>query len=162
MIKNNHGYSTIEFLMVLGLLLLFTLSSLFLIRSGSDLYERMSQSKDYQTDIRIATAYINNKLRQNDIADSIQIKKAATGNMALVLTEKHSGIPYDTWVFSKDGYLKETMVPHLEEPDLDQSFEIIKLSSMNVKMLENHTLQVDLKDERQQKVQLIYKIKSIQ
>ena len=160
MMKNNKGYSTVEFIFVMGLLLLFTFGSLLLIKDGSNLYKSIIDRKDTQTDIRIATAYINNKLRQNDVSNAIRIEKIPGGNTAIVVTEMVSGVYYDTWVFSLDGYLKEALVQSNQEMDAKESFEIVKLNSMSAAMLENTTMQIDLMDDKNNKVHLVYKIKS--
>lgn len=160
MMKNNKGYSAVEFVFVMGLLLLFTFGSLLLIKDGSDLYKNIIDRKDAQTDIRIATAYINNKLRQNDVSGAIRLEEIPGGSTAIVVSEMVSGVFYDTWVFSMDGYLKEALVQSNQEMDVKESFEIVKLDALTVTMLENATMQIDLMDDKNNKVQLVYKIKS--
>lgn len=159
MLHDKRGYSTIEFLMVLGLMLLFTFGSILLIQSGSGFYDRMLKGKDSQTDARIATAYINNKLRQSDQSNGIRTESLDAGADAIVLKGGEAG-EYETWIFCEEGMLREALVASGEKPVLDQTFEVIGLASMETEMLDERTLGVIIGTADGDEISLVYRIKS--
>jgi hypothetical protein len=160
MTSNNKGYSSIEFILVLALLLLFTMGSLVLTKTGSELYKRMTDYKDTQTDLRIASSYIMNKLRQSDIHGNIRVEAMGGGRKAIALTEQISDRTYETWIFSDGTYLREAIIPKGKKPSVKESFEIVGLAGLNPEFTDNSTISVELVDSNNNDVRMVYNVKS--
>jgi len=131
--KDNKGYSLVELVLVMMLLLLFGVTIFTLIFSGSDTYQRINENQSTESDVRIALSYLNLKIRQNDVADKIEIKNfPGTERPALVLYDPREGSDLVTWIFWEDGKLLECLVSEGEPPSADLSFTIIDVDDFTI------------------------------
>jgi hypothetical protein len=130
---DNKGYSTVELVLVLLLLLLFGVTTFTLIFAGSDTYQRISDNKNAETDARIALSYLNVKIRQNDMAGKIEVKNfPGTGKPALVLHDTRPESDLITWIFWERGMLLECLISEGEIPSSDLSFLIVEVDDFTV------------------------------
>lgn len=95
-----------ELLFSMILFLVFALCSVFTILIGSRVYEniRMRDDRTYHRDT--ALAYITNKVRQADRSGFVSIREE-NGIPVLILTTEAAGSTYETWIYTRDGVLKE-------------------------------------------------------
>jgi hypothetical protein len=130
---DNKGYSTIELILVLLLLLLFGVTTFTLIFAGSDTYQRISDNKNAETDARIALSYLNVKIRQNDMAGKIEVQNfPGTEKPALVLYDTNPESDLLTWIFWEEGRLLECLISEGETPSSDLSFTIVEIDGFTV------------------------------
>lgn len=132
------GFSRI---MMFGLLILFCLVGLFLIRLGAASYEEVRYLSESQFEQRTPIGYITNKIRTYDGAYPIEIREKEGQNI-LVLKEGN----YETWIYCLDHKLYEAYVSAGSDLGLDVGFEIMNLDSLDFRPLEK-ALEVTLKPQ---------------
>lgn len=98
------------------LFFVFLLCTVFTILIGSRVYENIRERDRLSFETDTALAYITNKVRQGDIADSIAVREE-NGQQFLVFTSVFDGIEYETLIYHMDGGLYELFA--LAENDLD-------------------------------------------
>ena len=82
-LRQEKGRALIETLSVVLLLVLLGACCLSLSLSTFKTYQRLHDSRDKTSELRIASSFLTSKIRQNDIAGSIEVKpEPITGNNA--------------------------------------------------------------------------------
>lgn len=98
------GSTDLLFSMIL--LLVFILCSVFTILIGSRVYENIRARNDASFYSDTALGYVTNKIRQSDSVGSVSIRNQ-DGCGILVLSTVMNDTTYETWIYTKDGALKE-------------------------------------------------------
>lgn len=128
-----NGRASYELLLVMILLILFSVSTLTLVSSGSDAYIATVSKTSANSDIRVASSYIYTKCRQNMEKNGIRI---ATLNgiegQSLVISESLEGALYDTVIFVHEGSLREAIISPGTELDPESSFEISRIDRLEL------------------------------
>jgi type II secretory pathway pseudopilin PulG len=134
--KRKKGYSLIELMFVMMLLVLFGLTTFTLVISGSNTYKRLTESKNENAELRIAISYIKMEIRQNDTSNSMSIQKnfAGTGE-ALVIGKSVGKESYEKWIYCNNGKLKEAYVKKGNLPKDELSIEIAEISGFDVNFI---------------------------
>lgn len=96
----------VDILFVLVLFGVFTFCALVLVVLGANVYKGTVSDMGANFESRTACAYITEKVRQNDLYDSIYID-SFEGTSALVLTQEIYGSLYGTYIYFHNGELKE-------------------------------------------------------
>ncbi len=105
------GRSQVETVVVLLLLVVLGSSVFALALEGSNAYGRLDAKKTAQTELRIASAYLQMKIRQYDVLDAIRIAPNPVNQKdSLVISEEIEGQVYETWVYCDEGQLLEAWV----------------------------------------------------
>ncbi|NLO98956.1 MAG: DUF4860 domain-containing protein [Clostridiaceae bacterium] len=132
-LKPKNGRAMIETLSVMLLLILLGTGCFSLSLSSFGAYKRLNDAREKSTELRIASSFIVTKIRQNDVAGSIDVKpEPITGKNALVIYEHIDGESYATWIYYSAGYLMEALVLEHEEPSPDVSQQIAKVDDFNI------------------------------
>lgn len=97
---------SMAFLFSMLLFLVFILCSVFIILIGSRVYTNIRARNDAAFYSDTALSYISNKVRQADRSGFVNVEEI-DGLSVLVLTSEYDGILYDTWIYTKDGSLRE-------------------------------------------------------
>jgi type II secretory pathway pseudopilin PulG len=130
---NNKGYTLVELLLVMMLLLVFGVTIFTLIYSGSETYQRISNNRNAESDARIALSYLNVKLRQHDYAEGLDVKPfPGTDRDALVLYDQTLDGNLETWIFWSEGQLLECLISEGETPDVNLSFTIVDIENFEI------------------------------
>jgi|GEM_PF-539546 len=121
--KNDRkGSALIEMVMVMTLLTLFGVTIFQMIISGADAQKLIMSQKDAQTEARIALAYIDMSLRQNDSHGKINVKQLdATGENAIVIKLFEDS---DIWIYRYEGMLYEALTDSGSQPGVVGSWDI--------------------------------------
>ncbi len=106
MFKKQEGNHIVDVLFVLFLFGVFTLSALILVTLGANVYQNTVSHMSQNFDSRTASSYLTEKIRQNDLYDSIAIEPLE-GVEALVFTQSFNGTEYGTYIYLYDGSLRE-------------------------------------------------------
>lgn len=123
----------IEFIFIMSLLVVFGFTTFSLLFAGSQSYENISQRKEIQSDLRLASSYVNMKIRQNDISGQIEItKNDFNHNNSLKITEVFEGVSYITWIYYDDGLLREATLEKDMPLSNDLSFPIATLDGFSL------------------------------
>lgn len=133
-LKRENGRAMIETLSAMLLLILLGAGCFSLSLSSFGAYQRLNDSKEKSTELRVASSFITTKIRQNDITGGIDVKPEPTsGNNALVIYENINGESYATWIYYSSGYLMEALVLEHEVPSIDVSQRIAKIDDFEIK-----------------------------
>lgn len=107
--KTEKKHHIVDILFILALFCVFAVSALMLSVLGSNVYQKTVESMSENHSSRTAIAYITEKVRQNDVFDSVSIT-TLQGVDALALSQTVEDIPYCTYLYLHDGCLKELFV----------------------------------------------------
>lgn len=144
-LMSQKGSTTIEWLLVVLLLLVFSLSIFVLASSASNRYEALENTKKNDSEIRIATSYLTTKIRQSDAIGSLFIiKRTETQGPALMIEEVLLGETYETWIYVSNGRLLEATIPSNSKLDEDVSFEVAKLESVELEWVDDKGIQISV------------------
>lgn len=91
------------------LFLVFILSALFTVLTGSRVYENITARSDKNFSSSTALSYIANKVRQGDRAGMTDIKEIE-GTQVLELRQQIGGTDYVTWIYWLDGSIRELLL----------------------------------------------------
>lgn len=126
--KNNKGVSKVEVILVMILILLMGLAVFTLVVSSSDTYKNVIDEKENLSNLRIATSYIDNKIKQSDEQSSIYIKdNPINGEASIVIVQRVDNENYETWIYLNDKMLKEAYIKQEQEFTDDMSFDIASI-----------------------------------
>lgn len=118
------GFLAIEMALTMLLLLMFGVGIFILSTATGEGYRRIADERDQQSALRIAGAYVANRVRQNDAQEGLIFD---VDYPALVVREVFGASTYETYVYFNDGVLREATVPEGTLPDDAVSFEIVPL-----------------------------------
>jgi hypothetical protein len=129
------GYTVLELIFVMALLLVFGITTVSLAIAGGNAYQAIVKDKDANAELRVAASYVGMKLRQNDLSGAIRLAASPSGNgEAIVIEEKASDAVYETWIWQSGGELLEGYVKRGEPVDRDVSFRIAAVDGFTASM----------------------------
>ena len=144
--KGNQGYTLIELMFVMVLLILFGIMAFTLVVSGTKAYNNITAKKNTNSELRIAESYLNMKIRQNDRLNGIRIEKnPLTSGDAIVISEVIDGKTYETWIYDSQNKLREALILKGEAVTEDISFDIAEIDGFTaVYTKETGSLSIDV------------------
>jgi prepilin-type N-terminal cleavage/methylation domain-containing protein len=105
------GYSLIELVLVMFLLVLVAFYVFSVTGIGSQAYLRLTERQNLTADLRIGLSYLDVKIKTNDRSGAVSIRPDPfTGQTALLIGHEIDGQPYQTWIYLYDGALYELFV----------------------------------------------------
>lgn len=124
-LKNKKGYSVVEFVFIVALLMIFGFTTFSLLIAGSESYENISKRKEVQSELRLASSYVNMKIRQNDVEGVLSVVKNPYNlTDSLLIKEIFDKKEYHTWVYFDKGRLWEATLEKGMILTTDVSFPI--------------------------------------
>jgi type II secretory pathway pseudopilin PulG len=145
-VNKNKGYSLIELILVMVLLILFGLTTFTLVIAGSSTYGKLTKNKNSNSELRVALSYVNMKVRQNDSFNSISIRRVSreVGD-AVVISKLMGEKPYETWIYCSKGILREALLKKgINHPSDAISTEIAVISGFKVYFINNRNLYIEV------------------
>ena len=136
----------VDILFVLALFAVFALSALILVVLGANIYKSTVSSMSRNFEARTACSYISEKVRQNDVYDSIYIDKLE-GCEALVFSKDVYGSVYATYIYFHDGELKELFMrvgSNIGSAPLEAGTSIMELLDFHLEYVNNNLLAITL------------------
>ena len=126
---------SLDVIVVILLLCVYTTSALLLSVIGAQVYRQTADTMRYNYNNRTSILYIAEKVRHNDLVDSVRIDRV-NGADALVLVERQSGRNYEVWMFVQDNILYEGVFAPGDWVDTSLCQSILPMESMRVSWLE--------------------------
>ena len=120
---------TLQILLMLALFGAYTICALFLNLIGANVYSMEASNIENNYDMRTGVLYLSEKIRQNDVENSIRVDQVS-GSDALVLTENKSGKGYETWIYVYGDSLCEILTPPRSTIKLSAGQVIMPVKSM--------------------------------
>lgn len=151
-----------DVLFVLALFVVFTLSALVLVILGASVYKQTVSYMDENYTARTAYSYLTEKVRQNDLYDSISIGQLE-GTPALVLTREINGTNYATYLYLHDGSLRELFMRQgsdIGSDPLSAGQEILPLRDWTLQKAGEHLLHIELTLEDDTQKELYISLRS--
>lgn len=152
--KRTEHRHMIDILFVLSLFCVFAASSVLLILFGVDIYKKTVHQMDTNYTSRTSIAYITEKIRQSDTANSILIT-TQDDIQVLMLTNNIDGITYATSLYEYDGYLYELFARTDIELPLDAGQPVMELQQLSFSQISPNILEIRFTDSTA-KEQTIY------
>ena len=97
--------SSLTGVLVLLVFAVFMVSVLFVLLSGADTVQKLTNRDQRTYDHRTAVQYVAMRVHQADAAGVVTVEAGEVPT--LVLTEQIEGQPYQTRIYCYDGYLRE-------------------------------------------------------
>lgn len=118
-------------LFTMVLFLLFVLCALFTVLFGSRVYENIGSRGEKEDVGKIPLHYIANKIRQGDRINSINVIEKE-GIPVLELVQKEGEISYYTWIYYRDGSVRELFTREGTGLGLEDGLEITSCSGLSI------------------------------
>jgi hypothetical protein len=128
---------SLDIVVVLALFCVYAACSLFLCVVGADVYRTTADTMQKDYDHRTSVLYVAEKVRKNDVADSVRID-TVDGADALVLVERQSGTGFETWLFVQNDMLYEGVFSPGTKPDTALCQKIMPMSSLEARQVESN------------------------
>lgn len=157
--EKNH---IVDVLFVLALFVVFTLSALVLVILGASVYKQTVSYMDENFTSRTAYSYLTEKVRQNDLYDSISLGQLE-GTEALVMTQEINDTTYATYLYLYEGSLRELFMRQgsdIGTNPLSAGQEILPLTDWNLEMADDHLLHIALTLEDNSQKELFIALRS--
>lgn len=157
--EKNH---IVDILFVLALFVVFTLSALVLVILGASVYRQTVSYMDENFTSRTAYSYLTEKVRQNDLYDSVSLGQLEDTD-ALVLTREINNTVYATYLYLHDGSLRELFMRQgsdIGADPLTAGQEILPLTDWSLEMCGDHLLRIELTLEEDNHKELFIALRS--
>lgn len=116
---------TIDFVFVLLVFCVFTMSSLAVVYIGSHVYAKTADTLEYNFNQMTLADYLQEKIHQNlsiDAIDTMQVE----GHDILCLHDSYEGKPYTTYLYAYKGYVKELLISDEENFEIEDGENILE------------------------------------
>lgn len=116
---------TIDFVFVLLVFCVFTMSSLAVIYIGSHVYAKTADTLEDNFNQMTLADYLQEKIHQNlsiDSIDTIQVE----GYDILCLHESYEEKKYTTYLYNYKGYVKELLISNEQQFELENGENILE------------------------------------
>lgn len=122
------------------------MSALVLVILGASVYRQTVSYMDENYTARTAYSYLTEKVRQNDLYDSVSLGQFENTD-ALVLTQEINNTVYATYLYLYDGSLRELFMRQgsdIGADPLSAGQEILSLKDWSLEMCGDHLLRIEL------------------
>lgn len=144
---------SIDFAFILLLFCLFTMSSLAIISIGSKAYSSTVDTMEKQYTQLTAIDYIKEKVRQNNTAGMIEVKKY--DDLPVLCIHEQNGMQtYTTYIYHQDHKLKELYVQDDQSFDSLSGQSIMELDDLSFS-INDHLLTISLQADGQKETSYI-------
>lgn len=124
---------SIEVFFVILIIIGLCISAVVLMDSGKKAYGRILDNNSQLENARIAISYISMRIRQNNSQDCVSYEPDAIDDSdAVILTHSGDLLGMVTYIYFKDGELRELFTWADGEPDPDFSEPIVSLKGFDV------------------------------
>lgn len=143
--KRRRGYTLIELVLVLMLLVLVSGVVFILAASGSQTYLRLAEKQNQSTDLRTGLSYLDVQIRKHDTQGALSIRSGPFDSQpSLVISQEISGQLYLTYIYLHDGYLCELFVADDTVITDGMGSRIAAINSMQFDTLADGSIQITL------------------
>lgn len=112
------------------LFLVFVLCALFTVLTGGKVYENISTRMEQTYTGSVALQYVANKVRQGDLAGQVSVKEMED-TQVLELIQEIEGERYLTWIYYRDGSIRELFTYEDSGLTLQDGLEILKCGGLS-------------------------------
>lgn len=120
---------TVNLLFTMLLFLVFVLCALFTVLIGGKVYENINSRIEENYSGQVVLNYVANKVRQGDQAGSVAVK-TIEDTAVLELTQELKGRAFVTWIYYRDGAVREVFTNVGSGVGLKDGLEIMKCGGL--------------------------------
>lgn len=120
---------TVTLLFTMLLFLVFVLSALFTVLIGGKVYENINQRIQENYSGQVVLNYVANKVRQGDRAGCVTVK-SIEDTQVLELAQEINGRKYVTWIYYRDGAVRELFTNEGSGLGLKDGLEIMECQGL--------------------------------
>ena len=144
------------------LFLIFTLSALGIVTFSVQIYRNIVERAEGRFDTETASAYISEKFRNHDAGGAIRISEFL-GNPAIAIEENVKDVPYTTYIYVYDGYLREIFSETAKLGDCMASDgnEILPMETMDIAHVSDRLVRLEFTDTEGKKEETYLSMKSM-
>lgn len=142
--RQNPGHM-IDFLFVLSLFCMFTVTAFVVVVIGANVYQSTVDHMENTYSTRTALSYVTEKIRQHDEAGMVSLAEL-DGSPALLLRDTAEGIDYVTYIYSDGSRLLEFTVSEGTAVSSGMGKEIITVRDFSITEAENGFLRLSARD----------------
>ncbi len=125
--------TSIESFLVMVLMIVFAVSTMFIIIEGKEAFERVTENKIEDENARIALSFVNKRIKQDDFTGSIEVIEDGVEGIKSLRVNHGDGMY--TYIYEYDGIMFECYTD--EEPSLNLSTEIVPVKNLEFEMIGN-------------------------
>ncbi len=139
------GYSLIEMVLVMLLLIFVAFYVFSLTETGSTAYLRLTDRQQETADLRVGLSYIDVKLKSNDSSGQVMIEPDPfSGQPALLINQSFGTESYCTWIYVYEGTLYELFMREGASISPLLGNKIAQAGRLELEMVDAQLLQVTL------------------
>jgi len=128
--------TSIESFLVMVLMIVFAVSTMFIIIEGKEAFERVTENKIEDENARIALSFVNKRIRQDDFTGSIEVIEDGVEGIKSLRVNHGDGMY--TYIYEYDGIMFECYTD--EEPSIHLSTEIVPVKNLEFEMIGNQII----------------------
>lgn len=135
----------LETAFVILLLSLFAITTFVLVLLGVKQYRSTADAMDHNYEIRTATSYLKEKVRQSDINSSLTIGELYD-IPSLTITSTINNQRYCTYIYYYDGYLRELFIEENAVYSVESGQQIIPLQNLSFESISSDVIKATITD----------------
>ena len=159
--KKHLGKTRLETMLVMLLLIIFGIATYTLVLVTATSYEKTQSESKAKDNLRLASSYLESKLKQAD-KSKVKIAKDIFGvKEAIIIEEEYEGTTYQTAIYHKDGTIRELYIKKDTKLEDTSGFEIANIDKFDVEYLKKGIIQMNFENEANKqnyKMQTIVKL----
>ena len=133
-LRTQHRH-VIDLILPITIFFVFAASSLAVLMLAANIYGRQTTDAENNYMARISLSYINEKIRQNDLAGGISIQ-SLEGQDCLAMETSLNDVLYTTYIYMHEGMLKELFIRSDVEARLSDGKTIMEISDFTMDEVE--------------------------
>ncbi len=118
---------TVDTIFVLVLFVVFSITVLFVLMSGAGVYKDTQSVMTERYEERTCLSYISAKVNHFDEKGIISVAKIGNCQALAISADDGNGV---TYIYCKDGSVREILVDKSRDFNLDEGLEIVKAKSL--------------------------------
>lgn len=146
MVRLKSNVTKVDTAFVMLLFVLFAITTFILVLVGVKQYQVTANNMSQNYQIRTATSYLTEKVRQNDNTNGISLVDL-DGTQAIALTSNIDETEYYTYIYFYQGQLRELFVSKDSVFTLETGQAIIELTDFSIEEASNKMIKVTLKGD---------------
>lgn len=131
----------IETAFILALFTMFAATSFLVVLIGAKQYQNTADSMNKNYEVRTASSYLMEKVRQNDSSGAIYVT-SLLGEEALAIESTENDTLCTTYIYYYENYLRELFVTDSSVFSLSSGQKIIELSGFDIESPDTGILRV--------------------
>lgn len=132
----------IDLIFVLALFTIFAATAFLAVLIGARQYQTTADSMNYNYEVRTASSYLEEKIRQNDTQDAISIVTLQDDVTAVALGTTENEVQCYTYIYCYDGWLRELYVTENASYALSAGQPLVELHGLSAEFAGKQLLKI--------------------